>query len=109
MQDQTLFSDLKFRLSYGRTGNQEGLGDFSSPALFSGGQNYNEEIFAPATEQQNNDWSWWPITQQSFNILADGFRRKATGGTLVDAVVEGEDTIVEAFRNKGLTIRKASS
>jgi len=74
-----------------------------------GGQSYNTEVFAPAAREQNPDWQWWPLTQQSFNILADGFRRKATGGTLVDAVVEGEDTIVEAFRNKGLTIRKASS
>ena len=38
-QGQNVISDLAFRASYGRTGNQEGLGDFSSLALFSGGQN----------------------------------------------------------------------
>lgn len=81
----------------------------TQPSEFFGGQNYNEEIFAPATEQQNNDWSWWPITQQSFNILADGFREKASGGTLVDAVANAEAEIMTAFRNKGLTIRKAQS
>lgn len=75
---------------------------------FFGGQRYNTEVFQPATEQQNPDWSWWPVTQQSFNILADGFRRKSSGGTLVDAVVQTEAQVIEVFRNKGLTIRKAS-
>jgi multiple sugar transport system substrate-binding protein len=79
------------------------------PAAFFGGQNYNEDVFLPATQQQNPDWSWWPITQQSFNILADGFRKKAAGGTLVDAVAEAESNIITAFRNKGLSIRKANS
>lgn len=76
------------------------------PSEFFSGQNYNEEIFVPASQQQNPDWSWWPITQQSFNILSDGFRRKASGGTLVDAVAASEKEIIAAFRNKGLSIRK---
>ncbi len=79
------------------------------PAEFFGGQRYNEEIFLPASKEQNPDWSWWPITQQSFNIIGDGFRKKASGGTLVDAIVTAETTIIDAFRNKGLTIRKATS
>ena len=79
------------------------------PAAFFGGQRYNEEIFLPASKEQNPDWSWWPITQQSFNIIGDGFRKKASGGTLVDAIVTAETTIIDAFRNKGLTIRKATS
>lgn len=79
------------------------------PSAFFGGQNYNEEIFLPAAQQQNPDWSWWPLTQQSFNIISDGFRNKATGGTLVDAITTAETNIIEAFRNKGLNIRKATS
>lgn len=77
------------------------------PSEFFGGQRYNTEVFQPATQEQNPDWQWWPITQQTFNILADGFRTKATGGTLVDAVVAAEQRTIEVFRNKGLTIRKA--
>ncbi|MFP3713135.1 ABC transporter substrate-binding protein [Puerhibacterium sp. TATVAM-FAB25] len=77
------------------------------PSDFFGGQRYNTEVFQPATQEQNPDWQWWPITQQTFNILADGFRSKATGGTLVDAVVAAEQRTIEVFRNKGLTIRKA--
>lgn len=79
------------------------------PSEFFSGQNYNEEVFVPASRQQSPDWSWWPITQQSFNILADGFRRKASGGTLVDAVAAAEEQIMTAFRNKGLSIRRAGS
>ena len=76
---------------------------------FFSGRDYNQEIFVPAAKQQNANWSWWPITQQSFNILADGFRRKATGGTLVDAVATAEKNILTAFTNKGLSIRKGSA
>ena len=76
------------------------------PSEFFSGQDYNQEIFVPAAKEQNADWNWWPITQQSLNILADGFRRKASGGTLVDAVATAEKTILAAFSNKGLAIRK---
>lgn len=76
---------------------------------FFGGQPYNTEVFEPATREQNTEWSWWPITQQSFNILSDGFRRKAAGVSLVDSVATAEQQIMTAFRNKGLTIRKAGS
>ncbi|MFI2564803.1 ABC transporter substrate-binding protein [Paenarthrobacter sp. NPDC018779] len=76
---------------------------------FFGGQRYNEEVFVPATQQQNTEWSWWPVTQQSFNILSDGFRKKASGTSLVDAVVASEQQIINVFKNKGLTIRKETA
>lgn len=74
---------------------------------FFGGQAYNTEVFAPAAEQQNPDWQWWPTTQQTFNVLADAFRGKAGGTSLVDAVVQAEAETMEVFREKGLTIRRA--
>lgn len=79
------------------------------PSEFFSGQNYNEDIFVPATKEQNTEWSWWPVTQQSFNILSDGFRKKASGTTLVDAVAQAEKQIITVFENKGLSIRKASA
>ncbi|MFT4136760.1 ABC transporter substrate-binding protein [Microbacterium sp.] len=77
------------------------------PSEFFSGQNYNEEVFVPASKEQNPNWAWWPITQQTFNILADGFRKKASGTTLVDSVATAEEHVITAFRNKGLSIRKA--
>ena len=79
------------------------------PSEFFSGQNYNEDIFVPATEQQNTDWSWWPTTQQSFNILSDGFRRKASGTSLVDSIATSEKLVMKSFENKGLSIRKEES
>lgn len=79
------------------------------PSEFFSGQNYNEEVFVPANEQQNPDWAWWPITQQSINILADEFRRKGDGQSLMDGVINAENEITAAFRNKGLRIRKEES
>ncbi len=77
------------------------------PSEFFSGQNYNEDVFVPASREQNPDWSWWPITQQSFNILSDGFRKKASGTALVDSVATAESQIIAALRTKGLSIRKA--
>ncbi|MGW9114856.1 ABC transporter substrate-binding protein [Microbacterium sp. NPDC055683] len=79
------------------------------PSEFFSGQSYNTEVFVPAARDQNPDWVWWPITQQSFNILSDGFRRKASGQTFVESVREAEAQITSVFRNKGLRIRKAGS
>lgn len=78
---------------------------------FFGGQHYNTEVFEPAAQPaaQNGDWSWWPITQQTFNILSDGFRLKASGTSLVDAVAQAQNTVVDTFRAKGLSIRLEAS
>lgn len=81
----------------------------TQPSDFFSGQNYNQDIFAPAALEQNTQWSWWPSQQQSFNILSDGFRQKASGTTLVDAVVAAEEKIMTVFKNSGLSIRKESA
>jgi multiple sugar transport system substrate-binding protein len=80
-----------------------------APSEFFGGQRYHEEIFVPAARQQNQDWSWWPVTQQSFNILSDGFRKKASGISLVDSIATAEQQIMTVFKNKGLSIRKETA
>lgn len=77
------------------------------PSEFFGGQEYNTEVFEPAADDQNPDWQWWPIVQQTFSILEDEFRRKAQGVSLVDAVVEAEQATLEVMTNKGLTVRRA--
>ncbi|POH57588.1 ABC transporter substrate-binding protein [Arthrobacter glacialis] len=79
------------------------------PSPFFSGQNYNQEVFEPATLQQNPDWSWWPVTTQSLNILSDGFRKKATGTSLVETMSIAEKQIMTVFKNKGLSIRREAS
>ncbi|MBW3630642.1 MAG: TonB-dependent receptor [Gemmatimonadetes bacterium] len=51
-------SDLAVRASYGRTGNQEGLGNFASRGLFSGGANYGDRPGLRPQQLANPDLSW---------------------------------------------------
>jgi TonB-linked SusC/RagA family outer membrane protein len=53
-----ILSDLALRASYGRTGNQEGLGNFASRGLFSGGANYNDRPGLRPQQLANPDLSW---------------------------------------------------
>lgn len=77
------------------------------PSEFFGGQLYNAEVFEPAAADQNPDWQWWPIVQQTFSILEDEFRQKAQGVSLVDAVVRAEQATIDVMTTKGLTVRRA--
>ncbi|WP_300342164.1 extracellular solute-binding protein [Nesterenkonia sp.] len=92
----------------GWSANPEHIGTpRQGPSEFFGGQEYNTEVFEPAAYDQNPDWQWWPIVQQTFSILGDEFRRKAQGLSLVDAVIAAEEATIEVFKNKGLSIRRA--
>ncbi|RLP82162.1 extracellular solute-binding protein [Mycetocola lacteus] len=80
----------------------------TKPSAFFSGQTYNEDIMRPAAADQNPDWAWWPLTFQSFNILADEFRKKASGQSLVDGLRNAENQIITAMRNKGLSVERAA-
>ncbi len=69
LRDSRFISDLAVRASYGRTGNQEGLGDFAPAALFTGGQNYNDRPGIAPLQLANPDLSWEKTDQ--LNIGAD--------------------------------------
>jgi TonB-dependent starch-binding outer membrane protein SusC len=57
-RQQPVFSDLALRASYGRTGNQEGLGNFASRALFGGGFNYGDRPGIAPTQMENPNLRW---------------------------------------------------
>jgi len=69
MQNQSLFSNLALRASYGRTGNQAGIGNFASRGLFAGGFNY-ADLPGIAPSQLGNPDLRWETTDQ-FNIGTD--------------------------------------
>ncbi len=80
------------------------------PSEFFSGQNYNQDVMVSMAEQQNRDWVWPPLTQQMFDILADGFRRKMTEGrSLVDVMAQAQGEITQALRDKGLDAREGES
>lgn len=58
MRDQSVVSDLAVRASYGRTGNQEGLGNFASRGLFGGGANYGDRPGIAPTQLANPNLRW---------------------------------------------------
>lgn len=50
--------DAKFRVSYGRTGNQEGIGRYAYQALLSGGKNYGGASGVAVTSFGNEELTW---------------------------------------------------
>lgn len=66
-------SNLKLRASYGLTGNQEGIGDFSSFPLTTGGNNYNQQIGLAVTQKGNQNLVWEKANQTNIGVDADLF------------------------------------
>lgn len=62
-------SDLKLRASYGVTGNQNGINDFQSRGLWSGGANYANTPGTEPSQLANPDLRWEKTAQ--FNIGVD--------------------------------------
>ncbi len=69
LQDQDIIRNLALRASYGRTGNQFGIGDFAARGLIQGGQNYGGEPGLAPTQLANPDLKW--ETTDQFNVGAD--------------------------------------
>ena len=59
-------SNLRFRLSYGKTGNQEGISNFIAVPSATGGQNYRGQSGIAVTEEGNPDLTW--ETSDQYNV-----------------------------------------
>ena len=68
-ENQNVFSDLAFRISYGQTGNQQGIGNFASRGLFGAGANYNDAPGIAPSQLANPDLRW--ETTNQFNVGTD--------------------------------------
>ncbi|MDR1556277.1 MAG: TonB-dependent receptor [Tannerellaceae bacterium] len=60
---------LKLRASYGITGNQNGIGNYTSYGLWSGGANYNDKSGLRSSQLANPELKWETTSQ--FNIGVD--------------------------------------
>lgn len=80
-------TELKFRVSYGKTGNQEGIGSYSYQALMSGGYNYGNGSGIAVSTFGNRDLTWEKADQFDagfditlfkgrVNIMADAYYKK---------------------------------
>ncbi|MDB5013326.1 MAG: TonB-dependent receptor, partial [Daejeonella sp.] len=84
LQNSTLISDLKLRISYGSTGNQSGINDFASQGLWNGGYGYADKVGSiegPGTaplQIANPDLKWEKTTQFSTGFDLGLFADKIT-------------------------------
>ena len=80
-------TELKFRGSYGKTGNQEGIGSYAYQALMSGGYNYGNGSGIAVSTFGNRDLTWEKADQFDagfditlfkgrVNIMADAYYKK---------------------------------
>ncbi|MCD7793388.1 MAG: TonB-dependent receptor [Alistipes sp.] len=80
-------TELKFRISYGKTGNQEGIGSYAYQALMSGGYNYGNGSGIAVSTFGNRDLTWEKADQFDagfditlfkgrVNIMADAYYKK---------------------------------
>ena len=80
-------TELKFRVSYGETGNQEGIGSYAYQALMSGGYNYGNGSGIAVSTFGNRDLTWEKADQFDagfditlfkgrVNIMADAYYKK---------------------------------
>lgn len=80
-------TELKFRVSYGKTGNQEGIGSYAYQALMSGGYNYGNGSGIAVSTFGNRDLTWEKADQFDagfditlfkgrVNIMADAYYKK---------------------------------
>ena len=80
-------TELKFRVSYGKTGNQEGIGSYAYQALMSGGYNYGNGSGIAVSPFGNRDLTWEKADQFDagfditlfkgrVNIMADAYYKK---------------------------------
>jgi TonB-linked SusC/RagA family outer membrane protein len=73
-----VFSDLKFRASYGSTGNQNGIPDFAAKGLWSGGNTYQDVSGIAPIQLANPDLRWETTKQANVGVDAGFLGNKIT-------------------------------
>ncbi len=113
-------TDLKLRASYGKTGNQEGIGNYAYQALAGGGYNYNNASGLAITGFGNDQLTWESANQFNtglelglfkgkINITADYFVKNTTN-LLYEKPTAGTTgftsltTNIGSMKNKGLEL-----
>lgn len=83
MQNQQLFDDLKFRVSYGVTGNSAGIGAYNSQLIYGlRGTYYNGGVFDNAivpAQANNPDLKWEELSTFNAGIDFSIINRRVTG------------------------------
>lgn len=111
MSDIAALSNLKLRASYGVTGNQNGINDFQSRGLWTGGANYTSTPGTEASQLGNPDLKWertgqfdigfdMSLFQNKVNITFDYYDKKTTD-LLLEVPVPRTTGFTDLFQNFG--------
>ena len=111
VNDIDFLSDMKLRYSYGKTGNQDGINNFASRALWTVAAAYNGSAGISPNRMGNAELEWETTTQNNFgfdaSILDNRFSvtfdtyQKLTTGLLLDSNVPGFTGFTTVTRNIG--------
>lgn len=104
-------TELKFRLSYGKTGNQDGIGNYAWQPLMSGGLNYGNNSGMAVTNMGNNKLTWETADQYDLgfdlafwngklNMIADVYL-KNTNNLLYSMPIQGTSGFTSIITNIG--------
>ncbi len=109
IENLKLFSDLKFKASYGITGNQAGIPDFAARGLWSGGNTYLDNSGIAPNQLANPNLKW--ETTRQFNVGTEfgfferrltfdfNYYRKYTSDLLLQLPVPGQLGFSSIFAN----------
>jgi TonB-linked SusC/RagA family outer membrane protein len=110
LQDKSWVEDLKFRASWGRTGNQE-IGNFTSRGLSGGGFNYIGQSGLAPTQLANPELTWetteqtnlgvdFSLLKNRVNLTVDAYLKK-TSGLLLEVLLPRTSGFVSSLQNVG--------
>ena len=95
--------DLKFRMSYGKTGNQEGIGNYAYQPKLSAGYNYGTESGFAVSDFGNEQLTWEKADQYDVGLDMGFFNDKLT--VIVDAYLKNTSDLLYSMPVHGTTGR----
>lgn len=84
--------EMKLRTSYGKTGNQEGIGNYAYQSQMSGGKNYGQESGISTSAFGNETLTW--ETADQFDIGVDVDFLKGRVNMIVDAYLKNTNNLL---------------
>ena len=95
--------DLKFRMSYGKTGNQEGIGNYAYQPKLSAGYNYGNESGFAVSDFGNEHLTWEKADQYDVGLDMGFFNDRLT--VIVDAYLKNTSDLLYSMPVHGTTGR----
>lgn len=96
-------TDLKFRISYGKTGNQEGIGNYAYQPKLTAGYGYDKQAGFAVSDFGNDDLTWEKADQYDIGMDMGFFHDRLT--IIVDAYLKNTTDLLYSMPVHALTGR----